>query len=161
MGECFPPPAVGRDFCSFRVQGRLYGIDVKQVREVSTHVACTPVPQAPGGVRGLTNLRSQIYLVLDVRPALGFPPIDSTSESRLIVLQPGIAKNLGLLVDGGEDIVRVPLEQIETTPADGRPDSMPAAPLASPVVGVCKLEGGLMMILDPTRLVDALQQALG
>jgi len=41
-----------RLFCSFRTEGRLYGIDAAQIREVSAQVVFTPVPQAPPAVRG-------------------------------------------------------------------------------------------------------------
>jgi purine-binding chemotaxis protein CheW len=150
-----------RSFCTFRAQERLYGIDVAQVREVSTHVALTPVPQAPLLVRGLVNLRSRIYLVLDLRPALGLPALECTPDSRLIVLHPRVAEGLGLFVDRGGDIVRVSSEQIEeiAQPAADRTE-VPDARAASPVAGVCKLATELMMIIDPKRLVDALEQEI-
>ena len=150
-----------RSFCTFRAQDRLYGIEVAQVREVSTHVATTPVPQAPPLVRGLANLRSRIYLVLDLSPALGLPAPECTTDSRLIVLHPRVAEGLGLFVDCGGDIVRVSLEQMEeiARPAAGNAEALVAQP-ASPVVGVCKLDTELMMIIDPKRLVGALEQEI-
>ena len=153
--------ATVRSFCTFRAQDRLYGIDVTQVREVSTYVAMTPVPQAPSLIRGLVNLRSQIYLVLDLRPALGLPPLECTPDSRLIVLHPRVVESLSLFVDRGGDIVRVLPEQIEeiAQPAAGHAEALAAQPV-SPVAGVCKLAAELMMIIDPKRLVDALEQEI-
>ena len=150
-----------RPFCTFRVQGRLYGIDVGQVREVSTHVAVTPVPQSPPIVRGLANLRSRVYLVLDIGPALGLPQSECTETSRLIVLQARVAENLGLFVDCGGDIALVPLEQIETSagPTTETAESSIDRP-PSPVIGVCKLEAELMMIINPLRIVEALENAI-
>ncbi len=150
-----------RSFCTFHAAERLYGVDVTQVREVSTQVAVTPVPQAPPIVRGLVNLRSRICLALDVRPALGLEPMDCAAESRLIVLHPRVADSLGLLVERGGDIVRVPADQIEqTTPSSADSPASPAASLA-PVVGVCKLDAELMMIVDPAILVGMLEKELG
>jgi purine-binding chemotaxis protein CheW len=150
-----------RTFCTFRAMGRLYGIDVKHVREVSTQSVVTPVAQAPPIVRGLANLRSRIFLVLDLRAALGLAPADCTPDSRLVVLQASVAENLGLLVDCGGEIVRVPEDQIEESSlavADSR--ESPVNERMSPVVGVCKLEHELMMIIDPSRLVAASEQAM-
>jgi purine-binding chemotaxis protein CheW len=161
MAELAPMQKPARTFCTFRAQGRLYGIDVEQVREVSTHVTVTPVPQSPPIVRGLANLRSRVYLVLDVGPALGLPQSECTETSRLIVLQAHVAENLGLFVDCGGDIARVPLEQIETS--TGQTTEAAESSLdrpASPVIGVCKLDAELMMIIDPLRIIQTLEKAI-
>ncbi len=158
MNELVGDEAVVRLFCSFRTQGRLYGIDAAQVREVSTQVACTPVPQAPPVVRGLTNLRSRVYLVIDVRPMLGLTPAKCTSDSRLIVLKTHVAEDLGILVEHGGDIVHVSAEQIEEAPqpaageADSSGDRSPGV-----TVGVCKLDSELMTIIDSTGVVETLK----
>lgn len=151
----------GRSICTFRMDRRLYGMEVQFVREVSTHVAVTPVPQAPSIVRGLANLRSTIVLVLDLRPALGLPISDCTSESRLVVLQASVAPQAGLLVDCVGEIVHVAPQQIE---AASRLEDEPAHPPdgagATLVVGVCKLENELLIIIDPSGLIAAAEQAV-
>ncbi|HVP10806.1 MAG TPA: chemotaxis protein CheW [Phycisphaerae bacterium] len=161
MSELAPIQPSIRTFFTFRAQGRLYGIDVEQIREVSTHVAVTPVLQAPPIVRGLTNLRSRIHLVLDLGPALGLPPPEAGEGSRLIVLKPGVAEDLGLFADCGGDIVPVRPEAIEEASSQ-EPDSTDAhvEGRASPVVGVCKLDAELMMIIDPARVINAMENAI-
>ncbi len=155
-----------RGVCTFRVDGRLYGLDITQVREVSMPLAVTPVPQAPPLVRGLVNLRSRIYLALDIRPALGLPPIEATADSRLIVLHPRVAERLGVWVEQGGDIVPVAADRIEALahpaaqPAADRPDDA-SSNAAAPVVAVCKLDGELLMVIDSARLVGALEAELG
>src|SRR5512139_4030332 len=98
MSETTALQAVTRSFCTFRAEGRLYGIDVAHLREVSTHVATTPVPHAPPVIRGLTNLRSRVYLVIDLRPLLGLPPADCTVDSRLVILKAEFGEDVGVLV---------------------------------------------------------------
>ena len=158
MSNLAPAQPTVRSFCTFRTEDRLYGIDVTEVREVSTQVALTPVPQAPPIVRGLVNLRSRIYLVLDVRPALSLAPLECTNASRLIVLHPRVAESLGLFVECGGDIVRVSSDQIEQVSLPAADN--PALP-ATPVVGVCKLNTELMMIIAPAKLVGMLEQEIG
>jgi purine-binding chemotaxis protein CheW len=161
MTDLVPAAASVGTFCTFRVQERLYGIDVTQVREISTHVTLTPVPQAPPIVRGLANLRSRIYLVLDVRSALGLDPAECTVDSRLIVLHPRVAENLALFADRGGDIVQALPDQMEAAgPRGGEDADASAEQFTSPVVGVCKLKTELMMIIDPARLVAAVEQAI-
>jgi chemotaxis signal transduction protein len=159
MYDLAPATAHEHMFLTFRAHGRRYGIDVAFVREVSTHRTFVPVPQSPPLVRGLANLRSRIYLVLDVGPALGGDPSNCTADSRLIVFQEHVAENLGLLVDEGGDIVRVPAAHIEDMTLANPPES-PAASAPNPVVALCKLEGELMMVIDPARIVAALENAI-
>jgi purine-binding chemotaxis protein CheW len=152
--------AMMRTFCTFRAGVRLYGIDVRSVREVSTQISMTPVAQAPPIVRGLTNLRSQIFLVLDLCAAMGLPPTVPTAESRLIVLHPGVAEHLGLLVDCGGEIVHVRPEQIEATPPESTGVSTFRVERSPLVAGVCKLQAELMMIIDPARFIEATERAI-
>jgi purine-binding chemotaxis protein CheW len=149
-----------RLFCSFRTEGRLYGIDAAQVREVSAQVTCTPVVQAPPAVRGLANLRSRIYLVVDVRPILGLAPVACTSESRLIVLKPHLAENLGVLVEHGGDIIRVRVEDIEQTPSLAGTDASSGDPASAVTAGVCKLKNELMNIVDVAKLVEIVETGM-
>lgn len=162
MNDLIPASEAGsQTFCTFRAQQRLYGIEVAYVREVSTQVVVTPVPQAPPIVRGLANLRSRIFLVLDLRALLGLPVTDCTSESRLIVLQSRVAEHVGLLVDRVGEIIRVLPEQIEVNLRGVTDAIQPAERSQSAlVIGVCKLENELMMILDPARLIEATDRAI-
>ncbi|MFO0874221.1 MAG: chemotaxis protein CheW [Phycisphaerales bacterium] len=155
MNDVVPGRAATTSCCTFRLEQRLYGIVVAQVREISPLLAVTTVPQAPAAVCGLVNLRSRIHLILDPRPLLGLASVGSTAESRLLILKPDVAKDVGLLVERGGDIVHVPSDRIEV--ATGVADS-PAHAAPHLVGGVCKLDAELMMILDPTQLVDAVSR---
>ena len=161
MAETTVTTADAGAFCTCRADERLFGIDVGCLREISTNTAITPVPLAPPAVRGLANLRSRVHVVLDLRPMLGLPAADCTPQSRLIILKPAVAEDVGILVDQGGDISRVPREQIElldsSTPV-GRESSRAAT--ADFVVGVAKLDHELMMIIDATRLVDTISRAV-
>ena len=153
-----------RHFCTFRVEDRLYGFVLSEVREVSTGLAITPVPHAPPAVRGLANLRSRIYLVLDLRPILGYEPAEATPDSRLVILRPSVAESTAVLVDRGGDIVTARDSDIEpgaghaaalAAPA-GAPADVPAAVSA----GVCKLENELMVILDPVAIASEIARQI-
>ena len=161
MSEPVEMDSAVRLFCSFRTEGRLYGIDATQVREVSAQIAFTPVPQAPPTVRGLANLRSRIYLVVDIRPVLGLAPTACTSESRLMILKPHLAENLGVLVEHGGDIVRARVEEIEETlsPAVGT-DASASDREPTVITGVCKLESELMNIIDAARIVEVVEAGM-
>jgi purine-binding chemotaxis protein CheW len=54
-------------YSTFRISGRLYGIDVTRVQEVTKSLPCTRVPLTPKHVKGLINLRGQIATAIELR----------------------------------------------------------------------------------------------
>lgn len=147
-----------RSFYTFRLgaEGRLYGIDLEQVREIAMPLAVTRVAHAPPAVAGLVNLRSRIHLVLDARSMLDFPPAATTAESRLVILRPGVAENTGILVDRGGDIVNVPAGAIEESAAGEAGDTE----VPRFVTGICKMERELLMVVAAPLLVDYVKRLL-
>ena len=158
MNDLAKTGAAVRSFYTFRLGARLGGIELSHVREISPHLPTTPVPQAPPAVRGLTNLRSRIYLVLDLRPMVGSPPTECTADSRLIILKPDVARDVSVLVESGSDIVHVLPEQIE--PLSSSSTDVHAGAASSMITDVCKLDRELLMIVDPRTLIDAVTKLL-
>jgi purine-binding chemotaxis protein CheW len=159
MPEVATPDTATRLFCTFRLEQRLYGIDLAEVREVSNGLPITPVGHAPGAICGLANLRSRIYLVLDLRQILGFQPAEFTTENRLVILRPAVAENVGILVDRGGDIVRVAERNIERVPETGASSAGEQIPPQF-VIGICKLETELLMVIGATLLIDHIKRLL-
>ncbi|MGN7611444.1 chemotaxis protein CheW [Magnetococcales bacterium HHB-1] len=51
--------------------GELYlGIDILLVREINRSMECTPVPGAPGYIRGMLNIRGRVITLFDLRSRL-------------------------------------------------------------------------------------------
>jgi len=140
-----------QSFCTFRLERQLYGIEVAQVREISPHLPMTPAPQTSPAIRGLFNLRSRIYLGLDLRPLLGLSPTLCKAESQIIILKPGIAQDVGVLVEQGGDIVHVPANLID--PASDSAD-MPRDDNGTLMSAVCRLQAELMMVVDIPRVIE-------
>jgi purine-binding chemotaxis protein CheW len=140
---------------------RLYGMNVSSLQEISTNFDITPVPPAPAAVRGLANLRSRVFLILDLRPMLGLVPIACTPDSRIIILKPDLAEDIGLLVDGGGDIVVVPQDRIELPHSGLSASESPRQEKDLRLVqGVCKLETDLLMIIDARRLEQVVAELM-
>jgi purine-binding chemotaxis protein CheW len=136
-------------YCTFRLAGRLFGVDVRTVKEVNTRTAVAPVPLAPPAVRGLVNLRGQLHLVLDLRQLLGLGAAAGTPDSRLVIFKPAVGEAFGVLVDAVGDVVRLTADRTERYAADD------PARRGGLMTGVGTIEGDLMVIVDPYRLLDA------
>lgn len=77
------------ELISFCIGEQEFCIDVKTVREIRGWTPATPIPHAPGFLKGVINLRGAIMPVIDLRNRLGLgvtiPEIHSQS---LLLLQP-------------------------------------------------------------------------
>jgi chemotaxis signal transduction protein len=147
-----------RQFCSFRVGGRLFGVNILDVKEVNTETGFTPIFHAPEEVRGYVNIRGQIHLILDLRMVMGFETRPVDEESRLVLFKPCVGDALGILVDRIGDVVTVDKIQIEDRrQADkGSPEGKDRR--ASDVgAGVCKLDNEIMVILNPRSLAKCVE----
>ncbi|HET8614481.1 MAG TPA: chemotaxis protein CheW [Actinomycetales bacterium] len=136
-----------RQFCTFRLDGHLFGVPVETVQEVLRHQSMTVVPLAPVEVSGLLNLRGQIVVTVDLRVRLDLPPREADTASVNVVVRTHDG-TVSLLVDQIGDV-------LEPTQADFEPvpETVPAS-LREVVEQVCKLDGELMLVLDTERAVQ-------
>jgi purine-binding chemotaxis protein CheW len=125
---------------------------VRAVKEVNTRTAVTPVPGAAPAIIGLVNLRGQLHLVLDLRRLLGLGESAVTPDSRLVIFKPAVGESFGVLADAVGDVVRLGAGQVERYAAD---DPARAGGL---LVGVGKAEGDLVVLADPYRLLESVNQ---
>lgn len=148
--------AASRRFCSFRLFGRLYGVDIRDVKEINTEVSYTPIFHATRDIKGYINIRGQIYLLLDLRAIFGFPDKEIDESSRVVLFMSDVGELCGILVDSIEDVVIVEEGQIENRRKQERDVPEGIERRAADVgEGVCKLEDELLVLLDARRLVQA------
>ncbi len=80
----------------FTLASERYAIETRYIREVTRLADLAGIPGAPPRFAGLTNLRGEILLVIDLRELLGLPGQGVTDHSRLVVLGSG-GDQVGLL----------------------------------------------------------------
>ena len=91
-------------FCTFEAAGRLFGVPLMDIKEVTAEINCTAIPHAPSCVRGYVNIRGQIILGLDLRELLRLPNDQDTRAQRLVIFKTAIGPAFGLLVDEVGDV---------------------------------------------------------
>lgn len=146
-------------FLSFRLGEEGYGIPVLKVQEIVRMTAVTRVPRVPDFVLGVINLRGKIIPVIDLRVRLGLPRGEITERSCIVVVRPrGIrdALSVGMVVDDVSDVLEVGEDRMESSRSLG---GFPGADL---VLGMGKLEKGVLILLEVERLfeggeIDALE----
>jgi len=134
-----------QQFCTFLLDGHLFGVPVSAVQEVIRFQSMTPVPLAPPPVEGLINLRGQIVPALDLRRrlSLGKRP-EGELPVNVVVRTPDGA--VSLLVDEIGDVIEVGDSTFEFPPETLR------GAVRSMILGVHKLEGKLLHLLDTEKI---------
>jgi len=127
-----------------------YGIAVLKVREIIRMQKITPVPQMPEFVRGVLNLRGRVIPVVDLRVKFGLAAVFAERTCIVVVqvkLPTGQHVQMGLIVDGVEEVVSLSAAEIEPTPDFGaRVDT-------SYLLGMAKVKGQVKTLLDIDRVV--------
>jgi purine-binding chemotaxis protein CheW len=152
--------AGGRLFCTFRLAGRLFGVDVRDVKEVNPETTLTRVPHAPPEALGYVNLRGQIHLVLDARRLLDLPPGEVTPDARLVLFKPAIGDAFGILVDRIGDVVSLAEDRLEAWRAAGDGPKAEGLRGGDLIDAVGKLDGELLVVLQPRRFLKVVEAAL-
>lgn len=136
-----------RQYCTFRLDGRTFGVDVGGVQEVLRPQRLTRVPLATPVVEGLINLRGQIVTALDLRRRLALPPRPDGVAPMNLVLRTATGI-VALLVDEIGDVVEVDDSTFEAPPLtlDGVGRDL--------IVGTHKLDDQLLLVLDADRVVE-------
>ncbi len=135
------------ELATFALDRDRMGIPVDQVDEIHHPADLTPVPHAPPCVRGVMNLRGEVVTVIDLRVILGYPPAVVTRQTCNMVVRWG-GERVGLLVDLIGDVVSVGRENIEPPPTN-IPHSR-----ARFLRGVCKLDAGVLSVLDVEQVLS-------
>ncbi len=141
-------------FCTFRISGRLYGVNILDVKEINQNVDFTPIFHAPKEIKGNINIRGQIYLLLDLSLILGFATNTVDEMSRVVLFKSTVGESFGVLVDSIDDIVTVEEKQIENRRKQDRevPEGVERRGIDIGE-GVCKLEDELLVIVNSRSLL--------
>ena len=139
-------------YLTFDLRGQSYGIDVLQVREIIRRPAITLVPQMPAYLRGVINLRGKIIPVMDLRLRFGAASAEDTDQTCIVVVQvnftEGKVDQMGLIVDGVEEVIHIAAADIEEPPSFG------AETTADFLLGLAKVKGGVKTLLNINSLVS-------
>jgi purine-binding chemotaxis protein CheW len=105
----------GYQLVTFLVGEENFGINIENVQEIVKVPEITRIPRSPSYVKGITNLRGEIFPVIDTHVRFNFQPKVISKGSRLIVVN-FAGRITGLIVDRINEVVRLGKDQIEPPP---------------------------------------------
>lgn len=102
-------------YLTFALGKEDYGLEILKVREIIGMMNITAVPQVPGYVKGVINLRGKVIPVIDLRLKFGMKEIDTTVETCIIVINLNEVL-IGIIIDKVKEVLDIKQENIEPAP---------------------------------------------
>lgn len=144
--------AVGPD--EARTYRGYYGVNVAKVIEIIRMPKVTELPEVQHeSVLGAFNLRSRIIPLVDLGIWLGKAPAERREEPKTIVTEFNNVTT-AFMVSGVNRIHRISWEQVE------QPNPYMAKVSSNTIVGVVKMEGRIIFLLDLEKVVATLNPRL-
>lgn len=132
---------------SFEIAGEEFGIDILQVQEINRVMQITEVPNSPGFVEGVVNLRGKIIPVVDLRTRLNLEKKTADKNTRIIVAEL-VEETVGFIVDKVNEVLRIPSDIIEPPP------ELVSGIKSEFITSVGKLEDRLLILLDLKKVLS-------
>ncbi|AST07724.1 chemotaxis protein CheV [Anoxybacillus flavithermus] len=133
------------EIVEFLIGDNRFAINVIKVKEIIQPIAPTKVPHAHPYIEGIIELRGEVLPLIDLAKALGFGPSSNPAQDKYIVAQFNQQKVV-FHVHNVTQIHRISWKQIE------KPSQMYQG-LESQVIGVVKLNGNMILLLDFEKIV--------
>ncbi len=111
-----------RQYLTFSLDDEIFAVDVAKVREILEFSTITKVPQTPGFMRGVINLRGSVVPVIDMRLKFGMAETERTVNTCIIVVEIASCEEtivLGMLADSVQEVFEMEPESIEPAPRIG------------------------------------------
>jgi purine-binding chemotaxis protein CheW len=138
-------------YLTFNLAGEEYGIGILKVKEIIGMMPITVVPQTPGYIKGVINLRGKVIPVIDLRLKFAIAAAEYTERTCIIVVEISSAGRtvlMGIVVDSVSEVLNIKGADIENTPTFG------AKLNTEFILGMAKVAGGIKILLDIDRILS-------
>ncbi len=141
------PNANLKEYVTAMVGEQLFGLPILRVQDVFAPERITRVPLAAPEIAGVLNLRGRIVTLIDLRRRLGLGAREDGAHRTAIGVE-AHGESYGLLIDSVGEVLKLDEGAREANPINL--DSK----LAQVSVGIYRLEGQLLVIVDVDRILD-------
>jgi purine-binding chemotaxis protein CheW len=129
----------------FRLGAEEYAVSIAQVKEIIRYGGATKLPNTPGHLEGIINLRGKVIPVIDLAKRFGLIREKKADAQAVIVEAAG--REIGVVVDIVTEVLRIEERAIEPAQTVRHGGEF--------LRGIGKLDGRLLIILDLDKLFSA------
>ena len=133
--------AAARELIAFRIGEQEFCVDIMSVREIRGWTPATPLPRAPGYMKGVINLRGAVLPIIDLGARFGLRTSEPTARHVIMVAHIG-GRMVGLLVDAVSDIIQLDDGAVQPTP------DVASEEVRAFVKGIFALDGRMISLVD-------------
>ena len=137
-------------YLTFTLFSEEYGLEILKVREIIGHMEATAMPQVPGYVKGVINLRGQVIPVFDLRLKFCMMEAEVTDKTCIVVTEVSVrgkSRQVGIVVDSVSEVIDISKEIIEPTPEFGTTINQ------NLIMGLAKIGDRIVILLDVDRVL--------
>jgi purine-binding chemotaxis protein CheW len=109
-------------FLTFVLNTEVYGINILNIKEIIGYGDITQVPMMPEFIAGVINLRGSVVPVVDLALRFSEKSAERTKRSSILILEiedEGEKMEIGITVDEVNEVLDIPLSEIEPAPSFG------------------------------------------
>lgn len=143
--------ASGEQFLTFVLGRESYGINILSVKEISGWDNATLIPNSPGYVKGVVNMRGTIVPIIDLRIRFQVGEISYLPTTVVIILSGQTVmgdRTVGFIVDAVSDVLDVVSDDMRPPPEfDGTVPS-------SYIYGLVNASKNVVTVLDVEQLLS-------
>ncbi|MEH7073155.1 chemotaxis protein CheW [Neobacillus drentensis] len=129
---------------AFTLGNEEYGLNIEHVLSIERLSQITRVPNVPGYVKGLINLRGNVIPIIDLQAKLELGDTEYTANSRVIIVKYHEIE-LGLIVEKTSNVIDVSSEMVEPVASSGVNSDF--------FEGIAKHEGRLIILIKLEELI--------
>ena len=138
--------AAVRELIAFRIGEQEFCVDIMAVREIRGWTPATPLPRAPGYMKGVINLRGAVLPIIDLGARFGLRTSEPSERHVIMVAHVG-GRMVGLLVDAVSDIIQLTDEAVQPTP------DVASEQVKAFVKGIFAIDGRMISLIELDRII--------
>lgn len=139
-------------YLTLGIDQELYGIDIRNVREILDMRPISKLPHAPPYMLGMIDVRGAGYPIVDLRTKLHLPRVEPTAATRIIILDVPLKNRtlgVGFVADRVFEVTGLDPNRTEGAPdVGGRWESRYVA-------GIGRKGDAFVVIFDLERLMES------
>lgn len=107
--------SLSNQYVTFQLGMETYGISILKLNEIIAYQSCTTIPNVPGFIKGVLNLRGIVVPVIDLRERFGMK-IKEYDQFTVIMILDVSGRIMGLVVDAVSDVITLNKEDVKPRP---------------------------------------------
>jgi len=136
-----------KQYVVFLVDGDEFGLEIEKVSIIERMLEIFKIPNTPGYIEGLANLRGKVHTIFNLRKRFHQPCPEFNEDNRIIIAKTSDDSVVGLIVDSVREIVKIDESQFEPVP------SALSSVRDKFLSGTAKIDDRLILLLDLDKVI--------